>query len=111
MTYCPVQGLISIIRKVWATDGLDFDAVAENKMTKDSCLVLNLSMGAKVAIGFDKLETEKVSLHSSMTLLYLSTNLSTVMTPDAIWAPEGQAVKGLKRHWKSSRCLDGVDLE
>ena len=34
--------------KVWATDGLDFDAVAENNMSKDGYLVLNFIDGSKV---------------------------------------------------------------
>ena len=77
---------------VWATDGLDFDAVAENQMTKDGYLVLNFIDGSKVAIGFDKLETvkSKSSFIHDLALSMLPPNLSTVMTPDAIWALRGK---------------------
>ena len=89
---------------IWITDGLDFDAVARDEMSKEGYLVLNFINGSKVAIGFDKLETvkSKSSFIHDLALSMLPPNLSTVMTPDAVWAPEGASRDG------SEEALDRV---
>ena len=65
-------------------------------MSKEGYLVLNFINGSKVAIGFDKLETVKgkSSFIHDLALSMLPPNLSTVMTPDAVWAPEGASRDG-----------------
>ena len=57
---------------------------------------MNFIDGSKVAIGFDKLETVKgkSSFIHDLALSMLPPNLSTVMTPDAVWAPEGASRDG-----------------
>ncbi len=89
---------------IWITDGLDFNAVSNDEMSKDGYLVLNFINGSKVAIGFDKLETVKgkSSFIHDLALSMLPPNLSTVMTPDAVWAPEGASRDG------SEEALDRV---
>ena len=81
---------------IWITEGLDFEAVANDEMSKEGYLVLNFINGSKVAIGFDKLETVKgkSSFIHDLALSMLPPNLSTVMTPDAVWAPEGASRDG-----------------
>jgi hypothetical protein len=73
-------------------------------MSKDGYLLLNFIDGSKVAIGFDKLETvkSKSSFIHDLALSMLPPNLSTVMTPDAIWTPEGASRDG------SGEALDRV---
>ncbi|MGB1689357.1 MAG: hypothetical protein ACPHDM_01530, partial [Candidatus Poseidoniaceae archaeon] len=67
---------------VWATEGLDIGAVAEDEMSGGGYLVMNFIDGSKVAIGFDKLETAKgkTSFIHDLALSMLPPNLSTVMT-------------------------------
>ena len=81
---------------IWITEGLDFEAVANDEMSKEGYLVLNFINGSKVAIGFDKLETVKgkSSFIHDLALSMLPPNLSTVMTPDAVWAPDGASRDG-----------------
>ena len=81
---------------IWATEGIDIEAVAEDKMSKDGYLVLNFIDGSKVAIGFDKLETvkSKSSFIHDLALSMLPPNLSTVMKPNAIWTPDGASRDG-----------------
>ena len=81
---------------IWATEGLDFEAIADDKMSKEGYLLMNFIDGSKVAIGFDKLETVKgkSSFIHDLALSMLPPNLSTVMTPDAVWAPEGASRDG-----------------
>ena len=55
---------------IWITEGLDFEAVANDEMSKEGYLVLNFINGSKVAIGFDKLETVKANLRFYMTSHY-----------------------------------------
>ncbi len=76
---------------IWATDGLDFEAVANDDMSNEGYLLMNFIDGSKVAIGFDKLETVKgkSSFIHDLALSMLPPNLSTVMKPDAVWAPKG----------------------
>ena len=76
---------------VWATKGLDIDAVADNQMAGKGYLLLNFINGNKVAIGFENLSknTGKTSFIHDLALSMLPPNLSNVMTPDAIWCPEG----------------------
>jgi len=83
---------------IWATEGLDIEAVAENEMSKEGYLVMNFINGCKVAIGFDKLDSVKgkKSFIHDLALSMLPPNLSTVMTPDAIWFPEGASRDGAR---------------
>ena len=76
---------------VWATKGLDIDAVADNQMAGKGYLLLNFINGNKVAIGFENLSKNvgKTSFIHDLALSMLPPNLSNVMTPDAIWYPEG----------------------
>ena len=81
---------------IWVTEGLDFEAVAEDDMDHQGYLLLNFIDGSKVAIGFDKLESEKSksSFIHDLALSMLPPNLSTVMTPDAVWCPNGATREG-----------------
>ena len=83
---------------IWATEGLEIDSVAEDEMSGGGYLVMNFIDGSKVAIGFDKLETAKgkTSFIHDLALSMLPPNLSTVMTPDAIWFPEGASRDGAR---------------
>ena len=83
---------------IWATEGLDINSVAEDEMSGGGYLVMNFIDGSKVAIGFDKLETAKgkTSFIHDLALSMLPPNLSTVMTPDAIWFPEGASRDGAR---------------
>ena len=85
-------------RNIWVTEGLEIDAVAEDEMSGGGYLVMNFIDGSKVAIGFDKLETAKgkTSFIHDLALSMLPPNLSTVMTPDAIWFPEGASRDGAR---------------
>ena len=86
------------VGNIWATEGLDIDAVSENEMSKGGYLLMNFNDGSKVAIGFDKLETVKgkTSFIHDLALSMLPPNLSTVMTPDAVWYPEGASRDGAR---------------
>ena len=81
---------------IWATEGLDIDKVAEEKMSGEGYLLLRFINDSKVAIGFDKLENTKgkSSFIHKLALSMLPPNLSTVMTPDAVWYPEGATRSG-----------------
>ena len=83
---------------IWATEGLEINNVAEDEMSGGGYLVMNFIDGSKVAIGFDKLETAKgkTSFIHDLALSMLPPNLSTVMTPDAIWFPEGASRDGAR---------------
>ena len=83
---------------IWVTEGLDIEAVAEDEMSGPGYLVMNFIDGSKVAIGFDKLESVKgkKSFIHDLALSMLPPNLSTVMTPDAIWFPEGASRDGAR---------------
>ena len=83
---------------IWVTEGLDIEAVAEDEMSGPGYLVMNFIDGSKVAIGFDKLESVKgkKSFIHDLALSMLPPNLSTVMTPDAIWFPEGASRDGVR---------------
>jgi len=85
-------------RNIWVTEGLEIDAVANDEMSGGGYLVMNFIDGSKVAIGFDKLETAKgkTSFIHDLALSMLPPNLSTVMTPDAIWFPEGASRDGAR---------------
>ena len=76
-------------------------------MSGTGYLLLNFIDGSKVAIGFDKLETVKgkTSFIHDLALSMLPPNLSTVMTPDAVWYPEGGSRDGAKDALE--RILDG----
>ena len=83
---------------IWATGGLDLNKISENEMSGTGYLLLNFIDGSKVAIGFDKLETVKgkTSFIHDLALSMLPPNLSTVMTPDAVWYPEGGSREGAR---------------
>ena len=92
---------------IWATGGLDLSKISENEMSGTGYLLLNFIDGSKVAIGFDKLETVKgkTSFIHDLALSMLPPNLSTVMTPDAVWYPEGGSREGARE--ALDRILDG----
>ena len=92
---------------IWATEGLEIKNVAEDEMSGDGYLVMNFIDGSKVAIGFDKLEVVKgkTSFIHDLALSMLPPNLSTVMTPDAVWFPEGASRDGARD--ALDRVLDG----
>ena len=83
---------------IWATEGLDFEKISENKMSAEGYLLLNFIDGSKVAISFNKLDTVKgkTSFIHDLALSMLPPNLSTIMEPDAIWYPEGCSRDGAK---------------
>tara|TARA_B100000767_G_scaffold274662_2_gene308411 strand:- start:155 stop:1831 length:1677 start_codon:yes stop_codon:yes gene_type:complete len=83
---------------IWATKGLDLEKIANNEMSGEGYLLLNFIDGSKVAISFNKLETikGKTSFIHDLALSMLPPNLSTVMTPDAIWYPEGCSREGAR---------------
>lgn len=60
-------------------------------MAGNGYLVLNFINGNKVAIGFEKLvkAKAKTSFIHDLALSMLPPNLSNIMSPDAIWCPEG----------------------
>jgi len=92
---------------IWATEGLEVKNVAEDEMSGDGYLVMNFIDGSKVAIGFDKLGVVKgkTSFIHDLALSMLPPNLSTVMTPDAVWFPEGASRDGARD--ALDRVLDG----
>ena len=81
---------------IWLTKGLEADAVRERRMTGKGYLVLNFSDGTPVALGLELLGSVKgkVSFIHNMALSMLPPNLSLVMTPEAVWYPEGYSQDG-----------------
>lgn len=92
---------------IWITKSLDFDKVKDNEMCADGYLLLNFIDGSKVGIDFKALSTikGKKSFVHDLALSMLPPNLSTVMTPDAIWVPEGCSQDGARE--SIDRVLDG----
>jgi len=76
---------------IWATKGLDLESVSNCEMAGEGYLLLNFINGNKVAIGFEELAKNrgKTSFIHDLALSMLPPNLSNVMTPDAVWYPEG----------------------
>ena len=83
---------------IWVTSGLDFQKVKDEEMCGEGYLLLNFNDGSKVAIDFKTMSAikGKKSFVHDLALSMLPPNLSTVMTPDAIWAPEGCSQKGAR---------------
>ena len=99
---------------IWATKGLDLECVANNEMTGNGYLVLNFINGNKVAIDFEQLvkTKAKTSFIHDLALSMLPPNLSNVMSPDAVWCPEGATQNEAKE--AIDRILDawmGLTLE
>ena len=76
---------------VWATEGLDIDLVANSEMSGEGYLLLDFINGNKVGIGFEKLKGDKgkTSFIHHLAMSMLPPNLSNVLTPHAVWCPEG----------------------
>ena len=95
-------------RAVWTTDGLDADAVLNGTASSTGHVALRFHNGAVVGLGLDALETfskkDSPFVHH-LALSMLPPLLPSILTMDALWAPEG---------WPEGAslpqpCLDGIE--
>ena len=94
---------------MWTTDGLDADAVLNGTASSTGHVALRFHNGAVVGLGLDALETfskkDSPFVHH-LALSMLPPLLPSILTMDALWAPEG-GPKDLRFRNPASTVLSG----